>query len=233
MNRKQRTILLLVVSWSVVIGVPGVWLWRADRQERLNRQLIAAINRKDTAAALVALDRGADANTRDEPMVPAWQRLWDLVWRRKATPSATPTALLLLLGERDGNIYGQHRRDSLELVDALLAHGARVNVIGEDDYRTPLSLAAEAGQMRIVALLIEHGANVNYMVWDTIGDAMTPLAWAVEENDTAMVRLLLRHHANSNVYVIEPPHPRRLLTWAEGNCPAEIAQLLHDAGAKR
>ena len=54
--------------------MPGVWLWRADRQERLNRQLIEAILRDDTLAALVALKCGAYANARDEPVVPGWRR---------------------------------------------------------------------------------------------------------------------------------------------------------------
>src|SRR5438105_84127 len=94
MSRKQRTILLLVVIWSAVLGVSGVWLWRADRQERLSRQLLEAIKREDTPAALMALKQGADADVREEPSVPTWQRLWDLVWRRQAKQSTAPTALL-------------------------------------------------------------------------------------------------------------------------------------------
>lgn len=61
MNRKQRAILLLVVFWSVVLDAAGVGFWRADRQERLNRQLIAAIDTADTSAVLPVLQQGSDA----------------------------------------------------------------------------------------------------------------------------------------------------------------------------
>ena len=131
MNRKQRTSLTLAVFWSVVIGVPGVWLWRADRQERLNRGLIAAIKREDTAAALLALERGADANMRDELIVPVWQKVWDLVRGRKAPPSKAPTPLLLLLQYEYATTDTTPEdppQEHLDLIKSLLSHGANVNL---------------------------------------------------------------------------------------------------------
>lgn len=195
MNRKQCTILQLVVFWSVVLGVPGVWLWRANRQERRNRQLIEAIKREDTSAAQLALKQGADANAPDEPVVPAWQRIWDVVRGRRAGPSTAPTALLLSLGSSefsDGTFT--ERKESPELVSALLAHGAHINEI--DQYgRSPLLYAIVGQQKRTSRLLIELGADVNFLPFNNNLVAIEIMSC----RDTDLTELMLQHGASANL----------------------------------
>src|SRR5690349_4662606 len=133
MSRKHRGILVLIIFWSVVFGVSGVWLWRTDRQARVNRQLIESITINDFKSAVARLEQGADANTRDEPDAPVWMRLWSLLRHKQDSPGKAPTALLVLLGEREEFIaYSPvYREESLELVSTLLTHGANVNVIDQ------------------------------------------------------------------------------------------------------
>jgi len=227
MSRKQRTILLVFAVWSFLIGVPGVWLWQVDRQERLNRALIAAIKRGDTSSALDALEKGANGNARDEPRVTAWKRLWGLVQGRRSGVSDAPTALLLLLERRDTQSAHFLAKESPELVSALLAHGAQVNVIDEAGF-SPLFYALEVGQKRTARLLINRGANVttqpnrvNPLVMEITGcrdtalaelmiqhgadvnssghpSMWSPISAAVYSADKESVRLLLRHHAYPN-----------------------------------
>ena len=187
MTRKHRIILLVVVFWSVVLGVPSVWLWRADRQERLNRQLIAAIKREDTPAALLTLERGADANARDEPRVPAWKRLWDFVRGRRAATSKASTALLLSVK------LGQLTFDDPQLISTLLAHGSHINEV--DQYNcAPLFWALLTGNKRIARLLVDRGANVN-----DVGSGANLLALEIGTcQDTALTELMLEHGADCN-----------------------------------
>src|SRR4051812_14492692 len=123
MNRKQLTLLLLVVFWAAVLGMPGIWLCQAERQEQLNRQLIAAIKRGNTAAALRALTLGADAKSRDEPRLSEWTRLWNLLRRQQSPTSTAPTALLLALDHYDRK---REPDDNPKLIGALLSRGADV-----------------------------------------------------------------------------------------------------------
>ena len=224
MNRKHRTILLVVAFWGVTLGVPDVWLWRADRQERLNRQLISAIQREDTPAALLALERGADANARDEPRVPTWQRLWDLARGRRAARSTAPTALLVLLLMDSVSSY----KEKPELVSALLLHGAQVNAL--DQNGSPLFYAFTEEDMRTAELLREHGADIN---GQNGSSQITSLGMAVFTEDTAAVRLLLRYHADPNTPMSNIEFARNPLEYAERNHLTIIAHLLRAAGAKK
>ena len=264
MNRKQRTIFLRVVFWAVVFAVPGVWLWKADRQEWLNRQLIAAIKREDTPAALLALEQGADGNARDEPVTPGWKRLWDLVRGRKAPPSLGATPLLLMLQYEYATTDTTPEdppREHTDLVEALLAHGADVNLRYEGR-QTPLLYAlADSKKTATIRLLLEHGASVN----DGLGAELlsfaigcgndssilelliqhgadpdhaenknyTPLAAAVYCRNRSAIACLLSHHADPNVLMWGTQDPVHPLEFAETFHMTEIARLLRAAGARR
>ena len=119
-------------------------------QQRLNHQLIGAIQREESPAALRALANGADANCRDDPRVPqSWKTLWDLLCGHKPRSSNAATSLLLLL-------EGEYpRADNPQLVEALLAHGARVNDVDAEEY-TPLVYALYLKRSVTARLLIER-----------------------------------------------------------------------------
>jgi hypothetical protein len=160
MNRKQRTTVLIVLFWVVVLGAAGAWLYRADRQERLNQQLIVATKCRDVQAALLALERGADANARDEPGVPVWERLRIILWGRRGVATTAPTALLVMLDYRKPSYDSFAKKEAPELVSALLAYGARIDVVDQEGC-PPLYDALMDGNACAAWLLVEHGANVN------------------------------------------------------------------------
>ncbi len=77
MNRRKYIGLCLLALFLLLLGVP-VWLtYQQMRQERLDRDLIAAIKRRDVPAGLAALNAGADPNSRDDNSKPLsfWQSL--------------------------------------------------------------------------------------------------------------------------------------------------------------
>lgn len=69
-------------------------------------------------------------------------------------------------------------------------------IINEDDdspnWKTPLAKAVQSGNLEIVKLLIEHGANIETIDIEPNG---TVLFEAVFNNDTEMVELLLKYNA--------------------------------------
>jgi len=234
MKRKQRSTLVLVVFWSVVLGASGAWLWRAERQERLNRDLIVAIKREDTPAALLALERGAEANARDEQDVPGWQRIWDLFQGHRSLHSGYQTPLFLLIR--------RYRKEDTELLGALLAHGSRVNVIDEYAF-SPIFYAVGSNKAVTVQMLFDHGADIridstsNRLLVNAVSDraapaiiemliqhgadpnqmdssGVAPLFAAIQIGNDDAVRCLLRHHADPNRMVPTNP-PIRPLEYVE------------------
>lgn len=197
MNRKQRAITGLVIFWTLCLGVPGIWLWREDRQQRLNLELIAAVKQEDVPRAVAALKLGADANTRDERgIMPSWLRIWNLLQGRRPPPPSDRTPLLILLQNHDvvtDSRSAYVRKERPDLVALLLAHGARVDVV--DVYgRTPLFYALFETKPVTARLLVDHGASVTVKP-----DNESLLLAAIRfNNDASIVELLLQHGADAN-----------------------------------
>jgi ankyrin repeat protein len=83
------------------------------------------------------------------------------------------------------------RQGDAAAVKALLAQGTRADAKYRYD-RTALSFAADRGDVEIVKLLLERGADVNAK--DTFYSA-TPLTWAAANGHVEVVRLLLGRDA--------------------------------------
>jgi ankyrin repeat protein len=77
--------------------------------------------------------------------------------------------------------------DRRELLELLLAHGADVDRHGMNDY-TALHLAAGRGDLSVVDLLLEHGADPNEIT--RIDDMETPLELAIAGNHRVVVERL-------------------------------------------
>lgn len=183
-----------------------------------------AVNRDSTPVVALLLERGADPNIRDEG--------------DNATPlhfAAEHGAMEIvrLLVEHGADPIGSgdyHELDVVgwatvfarvpnpELVDYLLAHGARHNIFSAvvtgdteaireiaarapadldramdatNHRRRPLHLAVVRGQARALATLLELGANVESE--DAAG--LTPLDQAALSGERAMAELLIEHRA--------------------------------------
>src|SRR5262245_46779442 len=82
----------------------------------------------------------------------------------------------------------------LDKTRVLLNHGADVNA-RSDDFRTPLMVAAtRQGNIAVVKLLIEGGANVNPN--PRPADSGSPLVQAGTAGDAEVMQLLIEHGAN-------------------------------------
>jgi hypothetical protein len=75
-----------------------------------------------------------------------------------------------------------------DVVELLLANGADVNVVDQND-ETPLHGAAGHGQKDVVELLLSKGADVNARMYG----GSTPVRRAEKENHTEVVKLLRKH----------------------------------------
>jgi len=115
-------------------------------------------------------------------------------------------------------------RDDLEMVDVLLAAGAKVGV-ANDFGVIPLSLAAENGSVAMVDRLLEAGADPNA----ALPGGETPLMIAARTGNLDAVRTLLDHGAN--VDAKEETKGQTALMWAIDEKHSDVVKLLMDRGA--
>jgi ankyrin repeat protein len=111
---------------------------------------------------------------------------------------------------------------------ALVRRGAPVN--GESQFgSTPLYTAAVQGEVEIVRLLLEAGADPNK---ESPGETEgTPLCAAASWGRTEVVRLLLEHGADPNLPERANEVPMTALAWARRKHYDETARVLLDNGA--
>ncbi|GAA4724078.1 ankyrin repeat domain-containing protein [Brevibacillus fulvus] len=106
----------------------------------------------------------------------------------------------------------------------LLADGA------DPTQSNAILVAAGNKNMKIMELLLKHGANPNYM-----RAGKTALNYAVENDDIEMAKFLLDSGADPNVSTesaIWKAVEKYLLQFAKESGLTEIADLLKNAGAK-
>lgn len=89
-----------------------------------------------------------------------------------------------------------------------------------------LQMAAGKGQLGVVKLLVERGANVNYQHPIT---KMTALHLAAYENYQDVVKYLLAHGADPNIKMRGNVSLLRVVRDLGNN---DLAKILEDAGAK-
>jgi cytohesin len=83
--------------------------------------------------------------------------------------------------------------NNLECCEVLLAHGADVNQVDEDQ-RTPLHYAARRGYALVVKLLLSKGAQVHCQT----RDGFTPLHLAAKYGRSDCVQILIEADADPN-----------------------------------
>ncbi|CAM0870391.1 unnamed protein product [Alopecurus aequalis] len=147
-----------------------------------------------TAVVRFLLDCGANPNTADTKGFTALHY---------ATMTGTHTDE----GEED-MMWAANTRDTCEIAELLLYRGAYVDPICKKG-KTPLFVAAQNGNVRMVELLLRHQANAGADV--NAGRPFTPLVIAVAHGFTDCVKCLLEAGADANI-------PGKC-----GRTPAEIA----------
>ena len=172
--------------------------YRAYRQQRVNHDLITAVKRDNVSATRMALQHGADPNTRDNtPPANVWQTLRSLFVRRLDTDAQGATAL---------NVAAQHlaivdddlvkRQAAIAaIVPLLLQAGADPN-IADNTGEYPLMAAIMWASPVMVQCLLDHKANVNAQGF--AGSTVLMMAASRNEENSDKVKLLLAHGANVN-----------------------------------
>lgn len=110
------------------------------------------------------------------------------------------------------------------IIDLLKFKSTNINAKNED-IQTPLYAALEKGNLDVVRILLENGANVNLAIYYGI----TPLYFAVDTNNLEAVRLLLEKGAYANLARDSYYTP---LYVAAKNGNTEIVRLLLEKGAQ-
>lgn len=125
------------------------------------------------------------------------------------SPQGTPLLLASL---------GEHDAVAIELLKA----GARVDSVPGDGQPTPLQVYASAGNDRMLRILVETGANLEYR--DSEG--RTALARALENGHLRAAKVLIKSGADVNAVY----NDRSLLMHVVNANSLLMAQVLMDAG---
>lgn len=118
------------------------------------------------------------------------------------------------------------RHGLLSLVAALILKPGTNTEPKDNDGRTPLSLAAEAGHEGVVRLLLEKGADIESM--DNEYGQM-PLIWAAGRGHAGIVQLLLENGAD--VESRDNKYGRTSLSWVAQVGNEGVLQVLLENGA--
>jgi ankyrin repeat protein len=153
-----------------------------------------------------------------------------LVSKLHAEPDADLTNSLFCYGpEAGGNAVTTIPKENVRAIKKALAAGANVNATATTNFgRTvvALSCAAQYGYLESAKILINSGADVNFVVPDDDGSS-TPLISAVSGNNPKIVQLILK---------AKKFNPERQLNaalkYAKEMNRTSIIKLLQDAGAK-
>ena len=94
-----------------------------------------------------------------------------------------------------GEIHKVAEKGDIKKVSSFLKAGVDPDLVNENG-ATPLILAIASGNLKIVSLLIKHGANINNNKNPKI---LPPLIQASSFGQLEIISLLLKHGANVNI----------------------------------
>lgn len=184
------------IGLLAIIVLFGALSYHARRQCRLDQVLIEANWKNDTAAALNALNQGADpnariidANTPDAHWTLGETFRWTIQVHRNLNWHSTP----ILCEAAD---FGDPR-----LVKILLDRGADINA-SDQNGKTALMCATGNGNGYLVSLLLKRGANVNARD----RDGMTALLITKAQNRPVIGEILIKAGAADEPLPENYPH---------------------------
>ena len=89
--------------------------------------------------------------------------------------------------------------NDIGIVKEAINNGANLNYVLDDYTDNPLDMAISSGNMDIVKLFLEKGANPNVQIFGNGLITSTPLLKAVAEQNLPMIKLLVEHGADINL----------------------------------
>jgi ankyrin repeat protein len=185
-----------------------------------------AVLTQDREAAHVLLEAGADPNARtsgnQEPLIVAAAMQGDPVI---ADDLIAHGANVNAAGETGSALVWAARQGNLEAVRTLLARGANVNYRAPDGGTALHSTLGDGNDVRIAALLLDNGADL-----EARKSGMTPLLMASLFGRVEWVRLFIQRGAQVNARNESGQTPLAV-SAAFGREP-HVERLLKDAGAR-
>jgi ankyrin repeat protein len=158
----MRRIPAVLIIFSLIAALVGAYFWHRTqaRQDALDQRMILALLHHNDNQALSLVKQGAGPDTRDIPSKAPSLKEWA---DRLLHNSDVSTALMIACGapsKDENNQDRQHITDAADLVEAMLQHGAKINV--RDQYGwTPLMWAVGGHHVNIVRVLLNHGADAH------------------------------------------------------------------------
>lgn len=214
-SRMKRVGLIVITLFLFAHGIV-----RAAESE-----LLYAIERNDSDAALVLLEQGADvhASHPDGATVLHWTSHWDLVDLTKHLLDAgAPVNAVNDFGVAPISVAC--RNGSVSMVDVLLSGGADAQT-AEPSGETALMTCARTGSKESVEQLLADGAYPNAF---EVSSGQTALMWAAAGGHTATARALLEAGAEIDARSKGEFTP---LMFAARAGAIQAAELLLEAGA--
>ncbi|KAJ8133100.1 hypothetical protein O1611_g522 [Lasiodiplodia mahajangana] len=168
--------------------------------------------------AELLLNRGAQIDWKDE------NGETPLFWAIKQSPKRVDPFLDQGRQYEMTPVSQASKRRNSEVIELLLARGAKVNV-SDNTGMTPLLLATKYGTRETVARLLDFGAEVDV----SNEDGMTPLLFAAKHGPGEIVELLLDKGCKLDVSNKDGMTP---LLFAAKHGPKKIVKALLERGAR-
>ena len=209
--------------------------WVNISDEHGNRAIHWAVLSKRIPVIELLLNRGADINAlRADLQSPLHCSLIGDYWFGKSnqvdpdTPSETVTDFLLA-NNAEYEFSAAVAREDLPRVNEMLSADPELARKLNPSRRSPLFHACGTGNLELVRLLLDHGADPNLP--ESCADKGKALFIASDRNDLPLMKLLLKHGADADAYVDSSGNCLSIADQG-GENSTEAQELLRQHGAR-
>jgi ankyrin repeat protein len=133
---------------------------------------------------------------------------------------ATDLSVLSLYSLENSWLHLAAQMGRIEIMDALIGAGMRIDQLTSDRKRTPLDTAAGQGNYQACEWLLNHGADINH----GLGELATPIFSVVFSKSPALVELFADRGANLSASFGNPGID--LIRYAEQYGTSDIVTFL-------